>query len=147
MELARRARERAGLGHALRPDGYGRYLHRGGEITFYLELDRGTEPHRRLRDKLTAYQRALAVHEQVALANVLLILPSGRRLRALDTSAVQGPPWIWASTDQYCYRLLPGAEPRSFEELPAWPRDPGRHVEHCLGRRWQQLGTTRRKAA
>jgi hypothetical protein len=135
--LGERFSERA-LDGAVRPDGYGRYLHPGGEITFYLELDRGTEPHRRLREKLAAYQRALATDPHVSLANVLLILPGRRRLLMLDQGSLHGPPWIWASSDQHRYRLLGGdEETRNFGELPAWPRDPSRPIERCLGRRWQ----------
>jgi hypothetical protein len=134
--LAERASGRA-LDGAVRPDGYGRYLHPGGEITFYLELDRGTEPHRRLHHKLAAYQRALASHEQVQLANVLVLLASRRRLRTVDEGSLRGPPWIWGSTDQQIFRLLGGPETRGFLELPAWPRDPSRPIGRCLGRRWQ----------
>lgn len=129
-----------GLDSALRPDGYGRYLLPDGEITFYLELDRGTEPQGRLRDKLLAYGRALAAHEDVSLGNVLLLVRGGRRLRALDGPELHGPPWIWASTDGAQYRLLGSDEERPFAELPAWPRDPRRALADCLGRQWRHLG-------
>jgi hypothetical protein len=33
-----------GTGASVRPDGYGRYLLPDGEVTFYLEADRATEP-------------------------------------------------------------------------------------------------------
>ena len=56
--LGERASEQ-GLDHAARPDGYGRYLHPDREITFCLELDRGTEPRARLREKVSAYRASL----------------------------------------------------------------------------------------
>lgn len=129
-----------GLRGAGRPDGYGRYLLPHGEITFYLELDRGTETRARLRAKLDAYLKALAANPDARLGNVLLLAPSRRRLRGLAEPTLQGPPWIWASTDGEHYALLPGGEERVFGELPAWPRDPARRVEDCLGRRWRREG-------
>jgi hypothetical protein len=38
-----------GTGASVRPDGYGRYLLPDGEVTFYLEVDRATEPTRRVK--------------------------------------------------------------------------------------------------
>jgi hypothetical protein len=137
--LGERGAER-GLDRACRPDGYGRYLFRHGEVTFYLEVDRGTEPQPRLREQLTAYGRALASAENVALANVLLLVRGSRRLRALDGPALKGPPWIWASTGGEPYRLLGGREERPFAQLPAWPRDPRRRIGDCLGKRWRAAG-------
>jgi hypothetical protein len=134
-----RSCERA-LGGAGRPDGYGRYLLPHGEITFYLELDRGTESRTRLRAKLEAYLKALAANPDARFGNVLLHVPSRRRLRGLADPVLQGPPWIWASTDGERYILLPGGEQRPFDELPAWPRDPSRRVEDCLGWRWRRGG-------
>ena len=55
----------------MRPDGFGRYLLRGGEILFHLELDRGTEPGRRVGDKLRRYPPALANDEKRELASAL----------------------------------------------------------------------------
>lgn len=135
--LGEQAAARA-LAGACRPDGYGRYLHPGGEISFYLELDRGTEPAHRLRDKLTAYSRALAQARQPEYGNVILLLPGARRLRSLDDPALAGPPWLWASTDGQYYRLL-GSEgdTRPLSRLPARPRHPARCLGECLGRRWQ----------
>lgn len=137
--LGERAAER-GLDRACRPDGYGRYLFPHGEVSFYLEVDRGTEQQARLREQLAAYGRALASAENLALANVLLLVTGGRRLRALDGPALKGPPWIWASTGGECYRLLSGREERAFAELPAWPRDPRRRIADCLGKRWRRPG-------
>lgn len=143
-------RAAAGVGGGpLRPDGYGRYLLPEGELTFYLELDRGTEPAKRVAAKLAAYQRALANDPEPRYANVLLVCHSRRRLANLAKHAPQGPPWTWAAVDGDQCELLPDRQPqRAFEELPLRPRDPARRVEDCLGRRWQQLGVdTAREAA
>lgn len=143
-------RAAAGVGGGpLRPDAYGRYLLPGGELTFYLELDRGTEPAKRVAAKLAAYQRALANDPEPRYANVLLVCHSKRRLANLAKNAPAGPPWTWATIDGNRYELLPDREPhRAFEELPLRPRDPARRVEDSLGRRWQQLGAdTARDAA
>jgi len=129
-----------GLGGAGRPDGYGRYLHPRGEITFYLELDRGTETLARLRAKLDTYVKQLGSNPDAARANVLLLVEGRRRLRGLADPALDGPPWIWASTDGEQYTLLTGAQERPFLDLPAWPRDPSRRLEACLGRRWRRVG-------
>lgn len=135
--LGEQAAARA-LAGACRPDGYGRYLHPEGEISFYLELDRGTEPAHRLRDKLAAYGRALARAPNAEYGNVILLLRGARRLRSVDDPALAGPPWLWASTDAQHYRLL-GTEgdTRPLNRLPARPRNPARRLGDCLGRRWQ----------
>jgi hypothetical protein len=132
-------RAAAGVGGGqLRPDGYGRYLLPDGELTFYLELDRGTEPARRVAGKLAAYQRGLANDPELDYANVLLVCHSNRRLANLARHAPAGPPWTWGTVDGENYELLPDREQeRSFEELPRRPRDPARRVEDCLGQRWQ----------
>jgi hypothetical protein len=127
-------------GGPLRPDGYGRYLLPAGELTFYLELDRGTEPARRVAGKLGAYQRALANDPELRYANVLLVCHSKRRLANLARHAPTGPPWTWGTVDGDRYELLPGRDQeRAFDELPLRPRDPARRVEDCLGRRWRRL--------
>jgi hypothetical protein len=133
-------RAAAGVGGGpLRPDGYGRYLLPDGELTFYLELDRGTEPARRVAGKLAAYQRALANDPEPRYANVLLVCHSKRRLANLARHAPGGPPWTWATAEGNRYELLPDREhERAFHELPLRPCDPGRRVEECLGRRWQR---------
>jgi hypothetical protein len=142
-----------GTGPGVRPDGYGRYLLPHGEITFYLEVDRGTETTRRVKDKLAAYQHALAADPHRDRGNILLVCETRRRLANLARHAPSGPPWVWGTTDHQRYRLLPSGEPqRRFEELPAWPRQPGHHTEDCLGRRWRRrsistIATTRRVAA
>lgn len=123
-------------GGSLRPDGYGRYLVPDGEITFYLELDRGTEPARRVATKFTAYQQGLAGDPELEYANLLLVCHSKRRLANLAAHAPEGPPWTWGSSDGDTYELLPGREQkRRFEELPRRPRHPSRRIDDCLGRR------------
>ena len=132
-----RTSERA-LGGAVRPDGFGRYLLPAGEIIFYLELDRGTEPGGRVGDKLRRYPPALANDGKREFANVLLVCGGAARLANLARQTPAGPPWFWGTVDAQRYRLLPRGEERSFDALPALPRDPGRSVELCVGKRWRQ---------
>ncbi len=123
-------RAQQGAGGRVRPDAYGRYLLPDGELTFYLELDRGTEPAKRVGAKLAAYTAALATDH------------SQRRLQSLAAHAPQGPPWIWATTNGERYQLLPTVQDeRTLERLPLWPRQPEQHpLAACLGRRWQRWG-------
>jgi Replication-relaxation len=131
-----------GTGASVRPDGYGRYLLPDGEITFYLEIDRATEPTRRVKAKLDAYKRALAADAHRELGNVLLVCDGRRRLSNLARSAPSGPPWVWGSIDGEHYELLPPREQqRRFDQLPAAPRQAHRRVEDCLARRWRQNPT------
>jgi hypothetical protein len=142
-----RAAEGVG-GGPLRPDGYGRYLLPDGELTFYLELDRGTEPARRVTAKLTAYQKALANDPEPRYGNILLVCHSKRRLANLAHHAPQGPPWTWATINGDRYQLLPGRDhDRNLDELPLRPRDPARRLEDCLGRHCHQPAITTREAA
>jgi Replication-relaxation len=129
----------AGVGSGpLRPDGYGRYLLPDGEVTFYLELDRGTEPARRVAAKLTAYRHALANDPEREYANVLLVCHSKRRLANLAGYAPEGPPWTWGTVDGETYELLPDREQeRPFDSLPRRARDPSRHIDNSLGREWR----------
>jgi protein involved in plasmid replication-relaxation len=135
------ARAEHGIGGRIRPDGYGRYLLPDGEVSFYLELDRSTEPGKRVGAKLAGYVGALATVDGRERANILLVCHSQRRLRNLAAHAPTGPPWIWGTTDSERFQLLPAVtEARRFEELPLWSRDPARSVSGCLGRRWQSWG-------
>ena len=123
----------------MRPDGYGRYLLPDAEITFYLELDRGTATTRRVKSKLHAYQQALAADPGRDHGNILLVCETQRRLANLARCAPPGSPWVWGSTDGEHYTLLPGREQqRAFEDLPAGPRNAGRNVGDCLGRCWHR---------
>ncbi|HEY5288148.1 MAG TPA: replication-relaxation family protein [Solirubrobacteraceae bacterium] len=137
-----------GTGPTVRPDGYGRYLLPDGEITFYLEIDRGTETTKRVKDKLAAYKRALAADRNRDRGNILLVCESRRRLTSLARCAPAGPPWVWGTTDRKRYRLLPACDQeRGFRELPAWPRHPAHRVADCLGWRWREPTTAGRRAA
>jgi hypothetical protein len=140
-----------GTGPAVRPDGFGRYLLPDGEITFYLEVDRGTETTKRVRDKLAVYRRALAADRNRDRGNILLVCEGRRRLVSLARCAPAGPPWVWGTTDREHYWLLPtGEQERRFSELPVWPRQPGHRTSDCVGRQWRQptlATTTRRRAA
>lgn len=122
----------------MRPDGFGRYLARGGEVIFYLELDRGTEPGRRVGDKLRRYPPALANDEKRSHVNVLLVCDSAARLANVARQAPAGPPWCWGTIDAERFRPLPRGEERPFDELPALPRNPARPVHLCLGKRWRR---------
>jgi len=135
-------RAQHGAGGNVRPDAYGRYLFPDGELTFYLELDRGTEPAKRVGAKLATYTAALATDTGRERGNILLICHSQRRLQSLAAHAPQGPPWIWASTDCERYQLLPALEDeRTLDRLPLWPRESDqRPLVACLGRRWQTWG-------
>jgi len=134
------ARAAAGIGGgALRPDGYGRYLLPQGELTFYLELDRGNEPAKRVGEKLAAYERALANDPARRYGNILLVCQSRRRLANLARHAPAGPPWTWGTIDGEHYLLLPGLnDERMLERLPLRPREHEMHpLERCLGRAWR----------
>jgi Replication-relaxation len=48
-------------GRLVRPDGYGRWRDAEGEVDFFVEVDRGTEPAWRLADKLDGYATLAAV--------------------------------------------------------------------------------------
>ncbi|SRR6266511_3629786 len=138
------ARAQQGAGGKLRPDGYGRYLLPDGELSFYLELDRGSEPGKRVGEKLAGYTAALASDEDRERGNVLLVCQSRRRLRNLAAHAPHGPPWLWGTLDTERFHLLPALrDERPLEQLPLWPRDPARPTAACLGRRWQAWGLRR----
>lgn len=128
-----------GTGATVRPDGYGRYLLPDGEITFYLELDRGTEPASRIKSKLAAYRQALAADPHRDHGNILLVCQGQRRLENLARCAPPGPPWVWGTVDRERYILLPSQnQQRTFSELPAGPRHRTHYAADCLGRRWRQ---------
>jgi hypothetical protein len=104
-----------GTGASVRPDGYGRYLLADGEITFYLEIDRATEPARRVKAKLDAYRQALAADPHRDRGNILLVCEGRRRLSNLARCAPPGPPWVWGSTDRRA--LLVAARTRAATSL------------------------------
>jgi hypothetical protein len=64
-------------GDLVRPDGHARLALPTGQLDVWLEWDRGTEPHARLRDKLDRYEElALALEHPLTL---LFVAPSERR--------------------------------------------------------------------
>jgi hypothetical protein len=75
------------------PDGYGRWSDPAGDLGFLLEYDTGSEPLRRLVDKLTAYQAN--AHHRLA---VLLHLPSTARESNLHRLARGGYGYPVATT-------------------------------------------------
>lgn len=93
-------RVRAAFSGALAPDGYG-HLHLPGEtISLLLELDRATEPHKRLEEKAQRYARELArsdLAQQQPL--VLLLVPSAARAQRAATTLANYPvllrPVVW----------------------------------------------------
>ncbi len=64
-------------GRLVRPDGYGRWRDGETEVDFFVEVDRATEPPRRLAAKLTGY-RNLAVATKIATP-VLFWFPTPKR--------------------------------------------------------------------
>ncbi len=143
----------------VKPDGFGRYLHPGGECEFYLEYDRGTEAFGALSRKLEGYLRLAAgwtkEQELTGFPNLLIIVPEGVRegevgsaLRhAIGSLHVGGSlatsfPLYVASEEQLtelgvlapAWKHLPTDGDRlSLGELPAQPRDLYR-ATRCLGR-------------
>jgi hypothetical protein len=91
------------LGGTVIPDSYVVLEHRGQPLHLLIELDRGTEDHKRLRDKAAGYARALP---RSPLANlqptVLLVLPTRARATSLrDAGIADGDPLVpvvWSAT-------------------------------------------------
>jgi hypothetical protein len=85
-------RAAAAFAGRLAPDGYGRLqLQQGDSVSFLLELDRSTEPHRRLCEKADRYSRelprsSLAAHHPF----VLLLTPSTERTAAAADALAGG---------------------------------------------------------
>ncbi len=81
----------AGLyGDIVRPDAYGRWAQGGAEIEWFVELDFGTEPLRRLAFKLDAYHR-LAKETRI-ITSVLIWTTTARRearIREVLTEALR----------------------------------------------------------
>jgi hypothetical protein len=66
-------------GEIVRPDGHARLTLTTGTLDAWLEWDRATEPHARLRDKLDRYEELALAHDQPL--TVLFVAPSDRRER------------------------------------------------------------------
>ncbi|MGH3266146.1 MAG: replication-relaxation family protein, partial [Trebonia sp.] len=115
------------LGGQVIPDTYAVMQLPGRPLLHLLvELDRGTEDHKRLREKATGYHRALP---RSPLANlnptVLLVLPNRTRATALrDAGIADGDPltpivWTPASTDPALPAVLTAATTRVTEPSAA----------------------------
>jgi Replication-relaxation len=65
----------------VKPDGFGRYLHRAGACEFYLEYDRATEASGALSRKLEGYLKLAAgwtrEQELLGFPNLLVLVPEG----------------------------------------------------------------------
>ena len=137
-------------GARIAPDAWGRYLTPHGEITFFLEWDRGTESAARLGRKLDGYLQHFSGRRQADLNNILFVLPGAAReetLRALiaeRTSQNPGPRCqLWTATLDRLHERGPrgriwlsagvGSIQLSLPNLPAHPRT-DRHVEGCIGK-------------
>jgi hypothetical protein len=77
LEWRGERRSRRGWGIRIRPDGAGRVSSDQGEAWFFLELDRGTETHERLRGKLRRYAELARMPDAPRL--VLFTFPTDRR--------------------------------------------------------------------
>jgi hypothetical protein len=152
----------------VKPDGFGRYLHRGGACEFYLEYDRGTEAFGALARKLEGYVQLAAgwTEEQdlMGFPNLLIIVPEGVREGEVDSALrhtiarlhVRGSlamsfPLFVAGEDQLVDHGVLGVVWRhlttdgdrvSFTDLPARPLDPSR-TTRCLGRYFTDVGADR----
>jgi hypothetical protein len=107
----------------LQPDGYGHLQHGGKSIRFLLELDRGTEPHKRLAEKAARYQRELPRSELAHLKpTVLLLTPSSDRTTAVDDNLVDSVIRIetstWTPADQTSPLALVHAAARQSRKRP-----------------------------
>jgi hypothetical protein len=69
-------REDAGPKNAPAPDGWGRYLVAGREVTFFLEWDRGTESVDRLLRKSANYIRYFVKRVAADYSHILFVFPS-----------------------------------------------------------------------
>jgi hypothetical protein len=118
-------------GRIVRPDGYGTWTENGRQTNFFLEYDTGTEPLRRLVDKLPGY--ADLARAGGPTGTVLFWLPStAREAHLRDTLGphprvpVATAAAIWAAATGCCPAdaiwLPTGATPRRrLADLPASP--------------------------
>ena len=114
----------------VRPDGYGIIEFDSHGLSFFLEIDRGTEEHERLAAKATAYSKTAVLDYR---ANVVLFVLGGTRREANASSSLRGcrlPIFsttlqkavtaplgpIWASVDD------PAAPRRRIADLPGYPK-------------------------
>jgi hypothetical protein len=107
----------------VRPDGYGRWHEDGGQVDFFLEYDRGTEPLDRLAAKLAGYQKLAAVTQ--VPTPVLFWLPSSGREASVRRALAGGS--LWAAMPFAVATASPdlGRSPAEQAWLPLdqnWPR-------------------------
>jgi Replication-relaxation len=141
----------------IRPDGFGAYLHPGGEFDFYLEYDRGTETTRQLANKLAGYigvARDWTEQGAEHFPCVLIIVPNHRRERLVAAAfadalarfkradKLAGLPFYLASEEAVSQRgvlgsvwgSLPKPERRlNITELPA-KEGLDYDLSNCIGR-------------
>jgi Replication-relaxation len=131
-------------GDIVRPDAYGRWRQHGTEVDWFLELDFGTEPLRRITSKLTGYHQ-LAITTRITTP-VLFWFPTATRetgarralaqaLRDLDDPALV--PIATTAAD-----LTPPdqhLDPSPARWLPLTSTRPGRIPLHQLGYAWPNL--------
>ncbi|GAA0403894.1 hypothetical protein GCM10009541_53840 [Micromonospora gifhornensis] len=79
----------AAFGHRIKPDGHGVWTDGNQETGFFLELDRGTEPIRRLVDKLASHRKLRA--EGGPHYPILFVLPSRLREQNLHRKLAERP--------------------------------------------------------
>ena len=137
-----------GRGARISPDGWGRYLTSGGEVTFFLEWDRSTESPHRLSKKVADYADHFASRTDAKLNNVLFVGPTDQRETVLR-AVIQGcllrtsPTCSFWTTNVSLLeehgplgRIWTPAQdgpPVQFAELPAWGRS-GRPASDCIGK-------------
>ncbi len=132
------------------PDGWGRYIHPLGEVSFFLEWDRATEGAQRLRGKVGFYADHFLGRTGAALKHVLFVVPSPTReelvsavirdrLPADTTCSFWTTNALSLDSDGSLGRIwAPAGEGKRFAltELPGRPAA-GRPVEDCVGKpRW-----------
>jgi hypothetical protein len=137
------------FGHRIKPDGHGIWRdHDNRETGFFLELDRGTEPIRRLIDKLPSHRRLHA--EGGPQYPILFVLPSRHREQNLHrkladrpeptliiatTSPESGPDPagpVWRLTGNGRHRLTLADLPSSHGQPGPLNPGPARPEDHPL---------------
>ena len=132
------------FGDLVRPDAYGRWASRHGEIEWFLELDWATEPHTRLARKIADYARlAAATH---ITTPVLFWFPStereagARRALAKAVAALDHPDAVPIATT--AATLTPPhdqLDPTLTRWLPLTTRRAGRLTLGELTHAWPRL--------
>ncbi|ADB53609.1 replication-relaxation family protein [Conexibacter woesei] len=100
------------LGGIVTPDGYGvLHLPDRAPLHLLLEVDRGTEPLRRIREKIDRYSKALPRSELASVAPlVVFVAPTDRRAHSIRTTAAdKNAVWVKIAvwTQSGLRRLMP----------------------------------------